>query len=211
METGTELEATTSPAPEADEIAPQPPPTSTALVVTTGKGALIKTGSTALTRTSVTELIIAHRATIKPGAVLKLAQEFSLTEPDVDMLIHARAEFSASPAKMRGLLEQGFTMTQVHALYEAREHINSQLAVDGGTVTIAKLLLVRNTFPGAECDAEVMAEIVLQIFEAARKVRPDASLESAINFVCANANRWGAAMLETTLDIIRQRGTGDYE
>jgi len=168
--------------------------------------ALTTVGQSGLTVSRIEELIVAHKAPMGTRAVTRLVQQFALTETDVDMLLEARGEYSAGVAKMRQLLERGFTATQVNSLYEARERINSSVATTG--ISIAKLLLVRDNFAGADCDPDNLSEIVLAIYEAAQKSRPDISLEAAINTTCYIASRCGATMLETVLDMVRTYAYG---
>lgn len=173
--------------------------------------ALTTLGKTGLTVSRVQELIIAHKASIKNQAIIRLVQEFALTETDVDMLLEARGEYSAALAKMRHLLTDGFTATQVNGLYEARERINSSLGGDGDGVTIAKLLKVRDTFTAADCDADSLSEIVLAIHEAAKQNQPEISVGASINRACYIVERSGAVMLETVLDFVRTYGRAELQ
>lgn len=173
--------------------------TTATLAVTT------RVGKTDLTIQRLNQLIIEHRANIKPQAMLRLVREFSLTELQADKLLEARADWSASPFKIAELMRRGFSPEQVHALYDARERINSAAGIEG-SITIAKLIKVNEAFGGAGCEANCLTEIVLAICDSALKDKPEISLAEAVNRACDISNRSGAAMLETVLELVRNYG-----
>lgn len=132
------------------------------------------------------------RAGVEEPYLLDLCRRHSVCRRDLYRLIGFRTEFATNFIAISRLLERAFTLDEIEALYEAREHLRAC----GGASLLRLGDFYRTFLGGTEASGSYIAALLL---DARRDYDPDLWLDSLIRRLCDLAHRYDCADFEFAL------------